>query len=137
MKRTLMTFAATGLLAAGMAFAQPPAARHQHAQRMAQALNLTDAQKAEAKSMFQQTRQATQPVRDQLKQTRQELAAAVKANDTAAIERLSAKQGQLMGRLTAARTEAMAKFYQTLTPEQKTKADQLHQNMRQRRWKNG
>jgi Spy/CpxP family protein refolding chaperone len=65
------------------------------------------------------------------------LSAALKANDTAAIERLSAKQGQLRGQLTAARTEAMAKFYQTLTPEQKTKADQLHQHMPQRRWKNG
>ena len=144
MKRRLTMFAAAGALAAGLMFAQAPATpqRGNHhswkasgmmfRQRMAQALNLTDAQKAQAKSIFQETRQSTQALRDQLKENRAALTAAMKANDTAGIERLSAKQGSLVGKLTAARTEAMAKFYKVLTPEQKAKADQMHQAFRQR-----
>lgn len=132
----------SGAMAAGLIFAQPQAKapaqpqRFHHQmmfrQRMAQALNLTADQKAQAKSIFQATRQSTQAVRDELKQNRQALAGAVKANDTKQIEQLSRKQGALVGKMTAARTEAMAKFYQVLTPEQRAKAEQMHQAFRQR-----
>jgi periplasmic protein CpxP/Spy len=137
MKRNWMKFAAAGALAAGMVFAQTAVVQHPHQgfarhgmvrRRMMKALNLTDAQKQQAKGIFQQARQTNQPVMQQLKQNREALAAAVKANDTARIEQLTAKQGQLRGQTMAVRAEAMAKFYQTLTPEQKTKADQLRQN---------
>ena len=146
MKRRLTMFAATGAMAAGLMFAQQAPAVQQGGnhiprqgnhmmfrQRMAQRLNLTDAQKAQAKSIFQATRQSTLAVRNDLKANREALAAAVKANDTAQIEKLSRKQGELVGKLTVARTEAMAKFYQTLTPEQRAKVDQIHQNWRQHR----
>jgi Spy/CpxP family protein refolding chaperone len=33
--------------------------------------------------------------------------------------------------VAAARTEALAKFYSTLTPEQRAKADQMSQQLRQ------
>ena len=65
-------------------------------------------------------------------------AAAVKGNDVAQIHSLAAQQGNLRGQLLAMRSEAMAKFYATLTPEQKSKADQMHQRMRTRmRQRNG
>jgi Spy/CpxP family protein refolding chaperone len=101
-------------------------------QRLMQALNLTDDQKAQAKAIFQQARQSSQSVRDQLKQNGEALAAAVKANDTAQIQTLSAQQGTLRGQLLAIQSEAMAKFYNTLTPDQKAKADQMRQRIRQR-----
>ena len=56
----------------------------------------------------------------------------MKANNTAQIERLSAQQGNLMGKALAIRTESMAKFYATLTPEQRTKADQTFEQMKSR-----
>jgi Spy/CpxP family protein refolding chaperone len=56
----------------------------------------------------------------------------VKANNTSEIERLSSQQGKLEGAALAVRSEAMAKFYAVLTPAQRTKWDQLHQQMRQR-----
>ena len=101
--------------------------------RIAQQLNLTDTQKQQAKTIFQQARQTAQPVREQLKQNRQALAEAAKAgNGEAAIQQLSARQGNLLGQMVAVRTEAFAKFYATLTPEQRTKADQLRQQFQQR-----
>jgi len=97
-----------------------------------QALNLTDAQKTQAKTIFQQNRQNVQPIQQQMMQNRQSLAAAVKANDTAAIQQLSAQQGTLQGQVVAQRSESMAKFYGILTPEQKAKADQIQQRLKQR-----
>jgi Spy/CpxP family protein refolding chaperone len=90
-------------------------------------LNLTDAQKAQAKSIFQGARQSAQPVRQQLMETRKSLRAAIKANDAAQIQQLSATEGHEIGQLAAIRGSAFAKVYQTLTPDQKQKADALEQ----------
>ncbi|HWD00119.1 MAG TPA: Spy/CpxP family protein refolding chaperone [Candidatus Sulfopaludibacter sp.] len=123
-----MKFVAVGALAAGLVFGQ---VNHRH-HKMMQSLNLTDVQKQQAKTIFQQSRQSVQPVAQELKQNREALASAVKANDTAAIEKLSATQGQLRGRMMAARAEAMAKVYQILTPEQRAKAEQMRQTVKSR-----
>ncbi len=90
-------------------------------------LNLTDAQKTQAQSIFQDARQSAQPVRQQLQQTRQSLRTAVQANDTAQIQQLSATEGGQIGQLTAIRSSAMAKVYQILTPDQQQKLAQLQQ----------
>ena len=139
-----------GTVAAGMIFAQAqtPASAQTPAQtqnpqpnqpakpmnhratarrRMFEELNLSAAQKEHARAIFQQARAASKPIREQMKQNREAMAAAVKADNKTQIERLSATRGELMGKLTAQRTEAMAKFYQELTPQQRAKAGQLHQ----------
>jgi Spy/CpxP family protein refolding chaperone len=134
-----MKLAAVTALATGFVFAQTPppspspnqpAGRHQgarrHRARLAQALNLTDAQKAQAKTIFQQARESAKPVREELKENREALAAAVKAGKKDAdLQKLAMEQGKLRGQMVAIRTEAFAKFYQTLTPEQRTKADRM------------
>lgn len=137
MKNKWMTFVAAGALAAGMAFAQTAPARPQaqngtHAARKPMArrhwmqqLNLTDAQKQQAKVIFQQARESAKPVVEQLRQDRQAMHAAVKANDSARIQQLSTTEGKLRGQVMAVRSGAMAKFYQTLTPEQRAKADHM------------
>lgn len=149
MKQEFVRFATVAALAAGMALAQttpaPGSAQPQQGQsgrawagrramhrRMMQALNLTDTQKQQAKQIFQQAKQNAQPLRDQLKQNRQALAAAVKSDDVGQIHSLSAQRGTLEGQLTGIRSEAMANFYKTLTPDQKAKADQMHQRMMER-----
>jgi|SRR5579872_294672 len=136
MKRTLTIFA-TAAMAAGMMLAQPaanqPHRRGMFGQKLARELNLNDAQKAQAKSIFANARQAAEPLRAQLKQDREALRAAVKTNDTARIDKLSGQEGQIIGKLMAARGEAMARFYQTLTPQQRLQADQLHQSWKNRR----
>jgi Spy/CpxP family protein refolding chaperone len=148
MKTNLIQYATVAALAAGMAFAQTPAPqppsggtgngatmmprRARARRRMLQALNLTDAQKAQAKTIFQQARQSNQPLRQQLQQNRAALSAAVKAGDSAQIQQLAAAQGQIVGKMTAVRTQAMANLYATLTPDQRAKADQIQQRIRTR-----
>jgi Spy/CpxP family protein refolding chaperone len=141
MKSNLLKFTGAAVLAAGMAFvyAETPAEPQHHAanrqewaqrrfDRMASTLNLTDAQKTQAQAIMKEARESTKQFAPQLKQNRQALAEAVKTGKTADIERLSAEQGQLMGKMMAVHSEAFSKIYQTLTPEQRVKADQMQQH---------
>ena len=116
-------------LAAGIAFSQngPGGQRGQHGRgemfgRMGADLNLTDTQKQQMRSIFMSSHQAAQTVDDQIKQNRDALAAAVKSGaPETEIDRLSASLGPLMAQSTSIHTKAFAKFYATLTQEQKDK----------------
>jgi Spy/CpxP family protein refolding chaperone len=101
-------------------------------EQMMQALNLTAAQKQQSKTIFDDARQKAAPIRQEMRQNREALHAAVKANNASDIERLSSHQGELQGKALAIRSEAMAKFYAILSPEQRTKADEMQSRMRQR-----
>ena len=149
MKSKWFRFAGASILAAGMAFVyaetptqSQPQAHHNRANRqewaqkrfdrMASALNLTDAQKTQAQAFFKEAHESSKALMPQLKANREAMAAAVKANNTAEIERLSAEKGKLTGKMSAIHSEAFAKMYQTLTPDQKAKADEMHSQMRNR-----
>jgi Spy/CpxP family protein refolding chaperone len=131
-------------MAAGMALAQTPAAPAQPRPgkmwakqgamrgRMLRQLDLTESQKQQAKTIFQQAKQNAEPVAKQLRANREALDAAVKANNVAQIHSLSAQQGNLQGQLLGIRNEAQAKFYATLTLEQKAKADEMRSKVRER-----
>lgn len=106
---------------------------HNRTQHLARYLNLTPAQKAQFKAEFQTLRQNAQPIRAQLKQLRQGMFQAIRANDRAGIDQLSAQEASLKGQISAMRHESMAKLYAGLTPEQKAKADQLPAHIRQMR----
>jgi Spy/CpxP family protein refolding chaperone len=140
MKIPLIRFAAAPILASGMLMAQAPAppapaqppAQHRQWQRgqmfdrMAAKLNLTDAQKGQAKSIWQSARESSRPVAQQLRQAHVALRQAAKAGKPAAeIDQLAANAGQLTGQLAAVHTKAFEQFYAMLTPEQRTTADQL------------
>jgi Spy/CpxP family protein refolding chaperone len=126
---------AVAALGTASLFAQtPPPARHfQHRGRsgamMAAALNLTDAQKSQMKSIFQEARQSSQPIRQQLRQTRQSLNAAVQAGNSDQIQQLSATEGTEMGQLAAIHASARAKMFKMLTPEQQQKLSTLQASM--------
>ena len=152
MKHNLIKFATAAAITAAMAMAQQAPANTQSPasgegakgaapmhrpfarmrQRYMQALNLSAAQKQQAKTIFQETRQRTEPVRAELRQNRQAMSAAVKADNKAEIQKLSRTQGELMGHLIAARSEARARFYNLLTPEQRATAQKLHAEFRHR-----
>jgi Spy/CpxP family protein refolding chaperone len=100
-------------------------------QRLIRNLDLSDAQKAQAKTIFQQANQESAPLRAQLKDNRQEMAAAVKNNSTIQIQQLATAAGALQGQAMAIRSSAMAKFYAILTPDQKTKLDQMQGKLQQ------
>jgi Spy/CpxP family protein refolding chaperone len=89
--------------------------------RMANYLNLTTAQRAQAKTIFHEAGQSAKPVRQQLRETRQSLQAAIKSGNSDQIQQLTATEGTEKGQLSAIRATAFAKLYPTLTPEQQQK----------------
>jgi Spy/CpxP family protein refolding chaperone len=119
---------AVSLFAAETSPAAPAVHRHGHRGAfLAAYLNLTPAQKAQQKTIFENARQSSMAVRRELRQTRQELRAAVEANNPAQIQQLAKTEGSEVGQLAAVRGEAMAKAYQVLTPQQKQELAKLRE----------
>jgi Spy/CpxP family protein refolding chaperone len=92
---------------------------------LAAQLNLTDAQKASATTIFTNAYTAAESIRTSLQSNRDSLEAAVQKNDTASIDQLSATFGTLQGQLTAVNSKADAAFYAILTATQKTAYDAM------------
>jgi protein CpxP len=144
MKRYLTILIAIVATAGSMAFAQTTTAtatpapagkaatmKQRLQRRMIKALDLTDAQKQQAKTIRQNTRQQVEPLALQLKQDRQTLNAAVQAGDTTKIQQLSTQLGTLQGQALALRAGGRAQFFALLTPDQKTKAAEFQQKVKQ------
>ena len=139
MKKTLMTLAMTAGLAVVPLAAQSHGGRgggHMGGdfmgRRAAAALNLTDTQKQFAKDLRQQNQERVQAITQQLRENRQAMQEAVKANNLSQIQTLASQHGNLSGQLTAIHAESMARFWAQLTPEQKAKAEEMRANMQER-----
>jgi Spy/CpxP family protein refolding chaperone len=110
----------------------PAWAGHRHArmERMAQALNLTDAQKVQIKTIMQSQRSTVRPLMLQLEQNRAAMlsATASGAFDQAKVQQLAAQRAQIMAQLSVQKAQIHSQIYnQVLTSDQKTKADQMRQ----------
>ena len=135
----LIRYFGVAALAAGLAVAQAPSGEgrqkgvraHRGQGRVMQELGLTDAQRAQAKEIFQASRKEAQPIRQQLREARQRLAADLKAG---AAEGVISQDANAIGNLTAQLTLIHAKsrqqFQSILTAEQKAKIDEMRQNRR-------
>jgi Spy/CpxP family protein refolding chaperone len=129
MKHSLLNATAVAALATAMAFGQnaPPAHQGRGGQgammgRFGADLNLTDAQKQQAQSIFSASRESARSLNTQLKQGRDALAAAVKSGASdAEIEKLSNNLAPLLAQSTANHAKTLAKFYSILTQDQKDK----------------
>ncbi len=132
MTKKICGVCAAGLLVAGMMFAAKghgfsPQRRFDF---LASRLNLSAEQKTSAQSIFDQSQEAAKPLREQLRQSHKDLAAAIKAGKSdAELTELSQQQSGLAGQLTAIRAKAFSRLYAQLTSEQKAKAEQMHQRM--------
>ncbi len=139
-KRILIIAGLAALILSGSVYA---VVRHERANRnlsfadrivarITKQLDLTDAQQAKVKSILAAERQNVAPLFAQAVKNRQQLREAT-ANgkfDEAQVRSLAAQQAQTMTELIVARERVKAKIYnEVLTPEQKTKADQLMQRM--------
>lgn len=143
MRNSFLRLAAVAVLATGALCAQAPADTPTQGVgtqpvhrlgaglrpgRLIQTLNLSAAQKDQARSIFQQARQTAQPVRLQLQQNRQTLENAVIGGSTGAeIQQLATQQGTLLGQMLAIRSQAWSQFFNLLTPEQRTQASKTMQ----------
>jgi Spy/CpxP family protein refolding chaperone len=92
---------------------------------LATLLNLTDAQKSQALTIYTNAYAAAQTLQTTLQTTRQNLTAAIKSNNTASIDQLTGTIGSLDGQRLAISSKADAAFYALLTADQQAKYDSL------------
>jgi Spy/CpxP family protein refolding chaperone len=130
-KQTLLTLSAVALLSATTIAAQGrghfgPEGRMGGG--LATALDLTDAQKTQAKTIFDTERQSTKPLMQQLQTQRQSVDQAIQGGKSAEeVSAIAAQQGSLLGQLEGVRASARQQFYSILTPAQQKKYLALEQ----------
>jgi len=135
----------TAALSAGGLMAKGDASLHREhgtrghfLDRMSTALNLTDQQKQQAKTIFSSEREAARPIRQELRAERKNLQSAIQSGKPAEeVQQIAKNEGPALGNLAAIRAGAAAKFYAVLTPAQQQKLASLHQEWRQRRARTG
>ena len=101
-----------------------------HLGYMFKALNLTDAQKEQVKTIMQANRANMRPLMQQLGQNRVAMLTATSggAFDQAKVTALANQQAQLMAQMRVQKESIQSKIYnQVLTPEQRATADSMRQ----------
>lgn len=141
MKKTMTTLAVFAL-GASLAVAAPQAQNgnwkggHGHrgfmSERMAQKLNLTDAQKAQIKDLNTQFREQNKAFFESARATFKEYRAAKQANDTAKMQQLQPTVDANKAQMKQLRQAQRAQILNILTPEQRAqleawKAQHQHQ----------
>ncbi len=149
--RFAMTILALALATAGVVYAgsnsgvapsnatdAPPLA-HPFARRVfarvASELKLTDAQQTEIKQIVRDELAGVHPLFEKLKENRVQMRAATLDGqfDEARVRGIAAEQGQTLSELIVARERAKAKIFNVLTPEQRTRANELLEQFEARR----
>ena len=104
--------------------------RHPGMEFLSRKLNLTEAQRAEIKTIFEAQKATTRPLLKQMEQNRAAMltATASGAFDAAKVQSIAAEQAQLAAKLMVQKQAVEAQIYNTvLTTEQKATADQMRQ----------
>jgi protein CpxP len=104
--------------------------RHMGMEFLSRKLNLTEAQRAQIKTIFEAQKATTRPVVEQMEQNRAAMltATASGAFDQAKVQSIAAQQAQLAAKLMVQKQAVEAQIYNTvLTTEQKATADQMRQ----------
>jgi Spy/CpxP family protein refolding chaperone len=94
-------------------------------------LNLTDDQKIQVKAIFDSSRETVKPVLDELKANREKLMQlSGQAFDVAQVSEIAKRQGELMSQLIVEHERAKSKIFAILTDEQKAKAKEMQDKMK-------
>lgn len=96
-----------------------------HVDHLTKMLSLTAQQQQQATTLLTQVVNNGKTIHDQMHAAHENLALAIKNNDTASIEQNSNTIGNLTTQQIATHAKAMATFYQTLTPEQQSKFQEM------------
>lgn len=97
-------------------------------------LQITDAQKAQMKTVLQQERPTLKPLMQQIHQMDQQLKQYVEGTyDAAKVQALVAQQSQTLVQLKVEETKVHSELYQLLTPDQQAKLKQFEANRAARR----
>jgi Spy/CpxP family protein refolding chaperone len=133
-QKIITTFLFTSAFATSFLLAQatrtpptPATLAQQRVNRLTKLLTLTTAQQGQALTIFTNELTANATPEASIKTTRQNLAAAVQANNTGEISTDSGEIGTLTGQLVLSEASANAAFYLILTPAQQTQYNNLHE----------
>lgn len=96
-----------------------------HINFLTKQLSLSPQQQQQATTIFGEISNNAKATHDQMRTAHDSLKAAIQKNDTAGIEQAANTIGNLTAQMMGTHAKAQAAFYQTLTPEQKTKMDAL------------
>lgn len=131
MRKTLLKVTAFLALASVFAMAQngnppdPAKMAQRHIDFLTKQLSLTAQQQQQATTIFSGVGNNAKATHEQMRTAHESLKAAIQKNDTAGIEQAANTIGNLTTQMTVAHAKAQAAFYQTLTPEQQTKMNDL------------
>jgi Spy/CpxP family protein refolding chaperone len=142
-KRNLIRYAATAAAAVGLLLAQdagslpgpggPGGGGAGRLDRIAAVLNLTPDQKTQVGGILKNSFTQTQPLMTRMKDNHLALQQLVKGGATGdfdqQLQTLANTQGSLTSQLAVIHGKAMAQVWSLLTPDQRQKADQLHELM--------
>jgi protein CpxP len=142
-KRSIAILAVAAILVIGGIFVIAQRAAHRGfgdrgmhggpgAMMMLKRLDLTSDQQAKVKEIFEANKGTVQPIREQLKANHEKLAALGGTFDEAQVTAIAKEQGDLMSQLIVARQKVRSQIFAILTDEQKAKAEQMRQEMKQR-----
>lgn len=100
--------------------------------RIAEKLNLTDAQKAQFKQIREAGKAKVQPLVENLKAVHQQLEAATADGkfDEAQVQNLATQQANIMAQLTVEKERAKSQMFAVLTSEQQTQAKAMKEEMK-------
>ena len=141
-KKTIAILAVAAILVIGGVFAFAQRAMHkgfgghgmrgeQGAMMMLQHLDLTSEQQAKVKEIFEANKGTVQPLREQLKANHEKLAALGGTFDEGQVTAIAKEQGDLMSQMIVARQKVKSEIFALLTDEQKAKAEQFRNRMKQ------
>lgn len=95
-------------------------------------LDLTSDQQAKVKEIFDTNKGTVGPLREQLKANHDKLAALDGSFDEGQVNAIAKQQGELISQMIVARQKVRSQIFAILTDDQKAKAEQLRQSMKQR-----
>ena len=137
--RTITILAATAVLLVGGMFViaqrmmgKEFAGHRGPAAMMFRQLNLTDDQKTKVKEILEANKATIQPIREAMKANHEKLESLKGNFDEAQVAAIAKDQGDLTAQMIVARERVKSQIFAILTDEQKAKAAQLHDAMKQR-----
>ncbi len=103
-------------------------------ERLAKKLNLTDAQKEQAKQIMKSSKEKVKPLKESMKSIHQQLDAATADGqfDEARVQALATLQATIMAQMIVEKERTKSQFFAILTPEQQAQANQLKEQMKER-----
>jgi len=96
-----------------------------HLDFLTKQLSLTPQQQQQASTIFSDAASNAKATHDQMRTAHESLKAAIQKNDSAGIEQAANTIGNLTTQMITSHAKAQAAFYQTLTPDQQTKMNDL------------